>query len=74
MTRQNQIEKQKFLMGARPGNFEGLIVCPRCDGWGHEDVDLPSSVPQPCKLCGGARVMKRRVNVVVEDSTLMGKD
>lgn len=68
MTRQERIEKQEFLLAARPGNFEGLIVCPRCDGWGHEDVDLPGDEPEPCKLCKGERVVKRRVTVVVEDS------
>ncbi len=68
----NQIEKQEFLLRARPGNFEGLIVCPRCDGWGTEELDAPESEYKPCKLCKGKRVVKRRVNVVVEDLPFRG--
>jgi len=68
MTRQERIEKQNFLLGARPGTFEDIIICPRCAGWGHEDVDLPEDEPQPCRQCKGERVVKRRVTVVVEGS------
>jgi DnaJ-class molecular chaperone len=71
MTRHERIEKQEFLLNARAGNFEALIVCPRCDGWGHEDVDLPGDEPKPCQLCKGHRVVKRRVTVVVEDTPVI---
>nr|WP_321513106.1 hypothetical protein [uncultured Pseudodesulfovibrio sp.] len=70
MTRRERIERQEFLLNARAGNHEDLIVCPRCDGWGHQGVGLPEDEPKPCKLCRGERVVKRRVTVVVEDSPI----
>jgi len=67
MTRHEQIEKQAFLLAARSSSPEGIIVCPRCDGWGHEADDLPDET-RTCKLCKGRGSVKRRVTIVVDDS------
>jgi DnaJ-class molecular chaperone len=63
----NQIRRQEFLLNARSTMVEGQIVCPRCDGFGETTETLVSSREEPCRLCLGQRVIKRRVKVVVDD-------
>jgi len=74
MTRQDQIEKQDFLMSAQAMDLEGLIVCPRCEGWGNVDHDSGLNIEDPCELCRGQKVIRRRVVVVVMDSAVGGKE
>ncbi len=66
------IKKQEFLLNARAGNFEGQIVCPRCEGHGTESLDNNIEKTEPCLKCHGQKIVKRRVNIVVED-TPVGK-
>ncbi|WP_285905497.1 hypothetical protein [Pseudodesulfovibrio pelocollis] len=65
------IERQEFLMRARPGIHYGRLVCARCQGHGVEpEEDRPWGAPEdePCKACHGHRVVERRVTVIVEDT------
>ncbi|XPV75552.1 MAG: hypothetical protein ACNI27_13030 [Desulfovibrio sp.] len=67
MTRNEKLKEQKFLQNARPGNFQNVIICPRCWGWGEEHNSSPDEEPTPCRLCNGERAVRRRVTVIVQD-------
>jgi DnaJ-class molecular chaperone len=64
----SEIERQEFLLRARPGIHYGRLVCGRCQGHGVEPSDESNARAAPCKACLGLLVIKRRVTVIVEDT------
>lgn len=64
--RADEIQRQEFLLRARPGIHYGLLLCERCEGHGVEPA-LNGDAEMPCRACGGHRVVQRRVTVRVED-------
>ncbi|ADU61456.1 MAG: hypothetical protein KUA35_09195 [Pseudodesulfovibrio sp.] len=65
--RADEIQRQEFLMRAKPGLYYDLVVCPRCCGHGQEPAGFHGDDTVPCRACGGHRVVQRRVSVRVDD-------
>jgi DnaJ-class molecular chaperone len=67
----SDIERQEFLLRAKPGIHYGRLVCGRCQGHGVEPEEYRTwGMPddEPCKACHGHCVLERRVTVIVEDT------